>query len=162
MKALCAGLMALSLAALVGCGGPSTTSPHATSKVGGTPSTDASATHHGIGEILPGLKKGEFELTVPRLLAVSIEQGETKTEKIGISRGENFDEDVKLDFSGAPKGVKITADPAEIKKGAKDTQVKIEAAKDAAPGKHTIEVTGTPTKGNKSVRNFDINVKERK
>lgn len=86
-----------------------------------------------------------FQLDAPNL-ETSIKQGETKTVSVGISRGKNFDQDVKLDFGDVPQGVKVKAAESAIKASAKEVQVTIEASKDAALGHHTVKVTGTPAK----------------
>jgi hypothetical protein len=88
-----------------------------------------------------------FKLETPTL-ETSVKQGESKGPvKIGISRGKNFDQDVKLSFSEPPKGVKITPASPVLKAGDKEASVTLEAAPDAALGRHTITVTGTPEKG---------------
>jgi uncharacterized membrane protein len=103
-----------------------------------------------------------FELDPPKT-ETNLKQGETKTITVSISRGKKFDQDVKLDFSGAPKGVKVTAASPEIKANIKDVQVTIEAAKDATLGEHTITVNGTPAKeGPKASKTFKIQVDEAK
>jgi len=107
-----------------------------------------------------GLADNTFKLDVP-ILSTSLKQGETKTITISLSRGKNFDQDVKLEFSGAPEGVKVTPNENSIKHSDKEVQVKIEAAKEAALGEHTITVTGTPAKdGAKGTATFKIEVKK--
>src|SRR5262245_44700513 len=86
-----------------------------------------------------------FRLTAPAM-ETNIKQGESKTITIGITRGTDFDQDVKLEFSDPPKGMKIKADDSTLKAGAKEMHVKIDAAADAALGDHTVTVTGTPNK----------------
>ncbi|HXG11516.1 MAG TPA: hypothetical protein VNK04_17305 [Gemmataceae bacterium] len=128
-------LLALAVVALigaVGCDGKSTPGgPGATNPRSG-----------------PGLTTPEntFKLDVPNT-ETTLKQGEAKMITIGLERGKNFDQDVNLDFSGAPKGVTVTPDKGMIKAGEKEITVKIEADKEAALGHHTITVTGTPAKG---------------
>lgn len=101
-----------------------------------------------------------FQLSVP-MLETTVKQGEKKTVTISISRGTNFDQDVKMDFSEPPKGVKVTPADSTLKAGSKDMQVTIDAAPDAALGEHTITVTGTPAKeGAKTSATFKIQVKK--
>jgi hypothetical protein len=110
----------------------------------------------------PSLTQGEntFDLVPPRL-ETDIKQGETKTVTIGISRGKNFGQDVKLDFGKAPQGVKITPKATELKASEKEMPVTIEAEKDAALGEHTITVTGTPAaEGSKATATFKIQVEK--
>ena len=109
---------------------------------------------------LAGLVVGdnEFRLHVPN---ADVKQGETKTINVSIERGKNFDQDVKLSFSKEPMGVKITPDSNEIKAGAKDVQVKIEASKDAALGDHMVTLTGTPMKSGAATSvDFKVSVKQ--
>jgi uncharacterized membrane protein len=101
-----------------------------------------------------------FQLDPPNL-ATDIKQGETKTVNIGISRGKNFDQDVKFDVSGAPQGVKVTPADSVLRAGTEEMRMTIEAAKDAALGEHTITVTGTPAReGKATTANFRINVEK--
>lgn len=100
-----------------------------------------------------------FSLSAPEL-STTVKQGETKRVKIGISRGKNFDQDVKLEFTGAPQGVKIVPASTELKASAKEVEVDIEASKDAALGDHTITVTGTPASGEKTSTTFKITMKK--
>jgi uncharacterized membrane protein len=106
-----------------------------------------------------GTAENTFKLEVPAL-ATTIHQGEAKEVKVSISRGKNFSQDVKLTFSGAPTGVKVTPEADEIKAGATDVKVKVEAAKDAALGEHTIKVTGKPKEGAETSLDLKIDVKK--
>ena len=110
MKTIFAGLMALSLAALVGCSGDHNSA--ASNKVGGPGATVSSDRS---GSIL-GLKEGEFSLSPP-LLSTHIKQGASDVVTIGIKRGKNFDEDVALSFSGVPDHVTLDPKAPTIKKG---------------------------------------------
>ena len=101
-----------------------------------------------------------FQLDVPNL-ETDIKQGESKTIKISISRGKDFDQDVKLEFAGAPKGLKVTAAESMLKASEKEVQVKLEAAADAPLGEHTITVTGSPARdGAKTSANFKVEVQK--
>jgi uncharacterized membrane protein len=99
-----------------------------------------------------------FELKLPG--STGINQGETKTVTVSISRGKNFDQDVKLDFSGAPTGVKVTSANSSLKASEKSVDVTIAAAADASLGEHTIKVTGTPGTGSGTSGEFKINIKK--
>jgi uncharacterized membrane protein len=124
----------------------------------GATSRGADTSHSSIPMV--GQPDNTFKLDVPAL-ATSLKQGETKTITLSISRGKNFDQDVKLEFSDAPQGVKVTPTENSIKHGDKEVQVKLEAAKDAALGEHTITVTGLPAKeGAKTSVTFKIDVKK--
>jgi uncharacterized membrane protein len=148
MKKVCALLLAAGLAVLTGCENKSTP--------GGPGATGGDKDHKPI----LGQSDNSFSLDVPKL-TTDVKQGETKQITIGISRGKNFDQDVKLDFSGAPAGVTVKPASSEIKKGDKEVAVSIEAAKDAALGDHTITVTGKPEKeGQEGKSTFKIDVKK--
>jgi hypothetical protein len=144
-------LLALSmmgLAALMGCnesppGGP-----------GATQNTSRTAKS--------GLTTPEetFRLQAPAT-STSIKQGEMKTVTLKMSRGKNFDQDVNLEFTDAPRGVTISPASRAFKASATELQVTIEAAKDAAIGKHAVMVTGKPvTSGASASVTFDIDVKK--
>lgn len=149
MKGLSAALLMAGVLAVVGC---------ETKNTPGGPGAGASKTPNnpsGAGMTTPD---SAFRLDAPNL-ETNIKQGEKKTITIGISRGKNFDQDVALTFSEPPKGVKIT--PAgDLKASAKDVQVNIEADKDAALGKHTVTVTGTPKTGDKATTELKIEVQK--
>jgi uncharacterized membrane protein len=107
-----------------------------------------------------GAPENTFQLDLPNL-ETTLKQGETKTITIGIMRGKNFDQDVKVEFSEPPKGVKVTAAHSTVKASDKDVQVTIEAAPDAALGEHAITVSGTPAReGAKTSAQFKIDVKK--
>ncbi len=94
------------------------------------------ATEHTTNKPVIGENDNSFRLSTPTL-STSIKQGETKDVKIGISRGNNFDQDVALKFSDLPQGVTIDSNGATLKHDAKDLQVTINAAPDAAVGDFT-------------------------
>jgi len=101
-----------------------------------------------------------FRLEIPSL-ETSIAQGESKTITVGLSRGKNFDQDVKLDIGQLPQGVKIAPANPELKASDKNVQITIEAAKDAALGHHTITLTGSPSReGAKTTATLKIEVKK--
>lgn len=148
MKGLFATLLTAGVLVVLGC---------ETKNTPGGPGAGAVKTKDnpsGVGVTTP---ESAFRLDVPNL-ETNIKQGEKKTITIGISRGKNFDQDVSLGFSEPPKGVKITPASGHLKAGAKDVQVSIEADKDAALGKHTVMVTGTPKTGDKATTQFQIEV----
>jgi uncharacterized membrane protein len=146
MKKLVAVAAIVALLGLVGCEDKSPP---------GGPGANSTNRDDNLGLTQPD---NTFRLDPPNL-ETGLKQGETKTVKIGINRGKNFDQDVKLDFSGAPQGVKVTPASREIKANEKDVQVTIEAAQDAALGEHTITVTGTPAReGKPTTTNFKVQV----
>lgn len=109
--------------------------------------------------------EGEFKLTAPdSVLGVSpvgtsIKQGETKDKDIGISRGKNVDADVKISFENLPKGVTIEPANPTLEHGKDKVTIKLVAADDAALGKATVKIIGTPSKGsNKADTEWTIKV----
>jgi uncharacterized membrane protein len=148
MKKCLLGLLTAGVFVLVGC------------EEGKSPPGGPGAT----GQRSTGVRFGEadntFRLDVPNL-ETGIKQGESKTVSIGINRGKNFDQDVRLSFGDAPKGVKVTPASSMLKHGDKEVQVTLEAANDAALGEHMITVTGTPAReGAATSAQFKIEVKK--
>jgi hypothetical protein len=86
-----------------------------------------------------------FKLSAP-MTGTTLKQGEKADLKIGISRGKNFDQDVKVSFSNLPQGVTITPANPTLKASEKETDVKVEAGKDAALGDFTVNVAGKPVR----------------
>jgi uncharacterized membrane protein len=151
-------VLGLGLALFVGCENKSTPGGPGATRSATSPS--GSASRSSTANPVAGTPEHTFRLEAPAL-ATSLKQGESKTIKISISRGKNFAQDVKLAFTGAPMGVKVTPAEHDLKASANDVQVTIEAAKDAALGEHTITVTGTPTKeGAETSMTFKIDVKK--
>ena len=159
MKALQVGLCVVGLSAftLAGCvresekGGPGakeTTTKTTTTDSGRTVTTQKET------EI-----RGEtFSIEVPRG-GTNVTQGKREDVTVSIDRGGSFKQAVTLKFE-APAGVKVN--PAEATIPGSDTRVKvgIEAAPDAAPGRHTINVIGTPETGKATSVKMDIDVKK--
>jgi uncharacterized membrane protein len=117
----------------------------------------------GAGGKKPVVGQGDntFKLNAPTT-ETSVKQGESATVKIDISRGTNFDQDVKLEFSDTtPKGITLSPATSNIRASDKEgTTITIDAAKDAAVGHHTITVWGTPTReGSKTSVNLKVEVK---
>jgi hypothetical protein len=132
------------LTGLIGCGQSGTS--------GGPGATQQTTNKPIIGE-----SDNAFRLSTPSL-STSVKQGERKDVTIGISRGNNFDQDVNLKFSDLPQGV--TIDPASpmLKHDAKDVQVVIAAAPDAAVGDFTIHVDGHPATGPDATSDLKLSV----
>jgi len=95
------------------------------------------------------------QLSIP---STKLNQGETKTVAIGISRGKNFSEDVSLKPGDLPKGVTLDLASALIKHGDADAKITLKAASDAALGDFTVKVTGHPTKGADAVAELKLSV----
>lgn len=133
MKTLKASLLAAGLLGLaVGCNTHSTPGgPGATSTTG--------------DKMQLGTPDNAFKLDMPTL-STTVKQGERKVVDVGIKRGKNFDQDVKLEVSGEPKGLKVTLDNPVIKAGESTTKLNVEADKEAPLGDHEITVKATPAK----------------
>ncbi len=105
--------------------------------------------------------KGEgFKIDVP-YFDVKVKQGEIQTVTIKLKRGENFKQDVTLEFklSKADKG--ITVEPGKVLVKASDkpeVQLTITAPKKAALGEYIISVTGTPATGEAVATEFKVKV----
>ena len=100
-----------------------------------------------------------FRLDLPNL-TTEIKQGESQVVSVGITRQDNFDQDVALEFQDLPKGVVIEPEKASIKAGEKEAQITLKAAKDAALGDFTINVIGKPTKGANATNKLNITVEQ--
>lgn len=104
-----------------------------------------------------GPEENTFSLSTP-VLSTHLKQGQSETGTISVSRGENFDEDVTLSFSGLPQGVTIEPMSAMIRHGDKEAQVTFHAAADAALGDFTIDVMGHPAQGADAHSKFKLSV----
>jgi len=104
--------------------------------------------------------KGEgFKIAVPKL-DTKTKQGEVKSVTISLERGESFKQDVTLEIK-LSKGEGITFDPAKVIVKASDksdVQLTITAPKDAALGEYKVSVKGTPTTGESTSVEFNVNV----
>jgi hypothetical protein len=150
MKRSIAGLLAMALLALIGCGQGTPGGPGATAN----PTEKKHFYDYGQAD-------NTFNLSVPSSMpyrSTTLKQGETTKVSIGIKRGKNFGEDVTLTFADVPKGV--TLDPASpvIKHDQTEANLTLTATGDAALGDVTIKVTGHPTKGGDASNEFKLTV----
>lgn len=141
MKSFFAAILFGALVILIGCGQGTSGGPGATTPPSKKP--------------MLGQTEDTFSLTVP---STKLNQGETKTVSVGISRGKNFNEDVSLKVGDLPKGVTLDPASALIKHGDTDAKLTLKAANDAALGDFTVKVTGHPTKGADAVAELKISV----
>ena len=82
-----------------------------------------------------------FALSVP-FEPIALTQGGEAPVRIGINRGENFEEQVNIEISGLPNGVTVdTKDPA-ITPGSMGVDLLLKATADASLGDFTAKVTG--------------------
>lgn len=100
-----------------------------------------------------------FRLDLPNL-ATSIKQGETQVVTIGISRENNFDQDVNLEFVDLPAGVTIDPESPVLKKGDEDAKINVTAAADAALGDHTVKVMGKPASGATATNELKLTIEK--
>jgi uncharacterized membrane protein len=151
MKQLLTVLALGTLLATIGCNGSGTS--------GGPGATNRDRNGDRDSGVHVTQPENTFSLSVPTL-GTSIKQGERNTVKIGISRGKNFDGDVKLSFDGLPQGASISPAHPTIDSSEKEETVTLEAAKDAPLGDFTITVKGKPSKGPEATNTFKITVKK--
>jgi hypothetical protein len=147
MKYLSMGVMLLAVGALVGCqdGRSPAGGPGATKGAEGVRVTNADNT---------------FKIDVPNT-ETEVKQGQKQTVRIGINRGKAFDQEVKLEFKGAPKGVKVSPESVVVKPDMKEATVTVEGAPEAALGEFKITVTGTPMReGTATSADFQVEVKK--
>jgi hypothetical protein len=143
VKRFVTGLLLASLAAaVVGCGN--------NGSAGGPGVTDPPAKPPLFGQA-----DDTFNLTTS---SVSLKQGETAQETIGIKRGTNFDQDVTLTFEDLPKGVTLDPSTSAIKSGATEAKFTVTAGDEAALGDFTVKVIGHPTKGGDATNHFKLTV----
>jgi len=96
-----------------------------------------------------------------RRFPLDMDQGDVKTIRISLKRGDYFKQDVRLRLS-VPED--LTIDPNNIVVKASDqpdVDVQITAATDAALGKYKIDVKATPETGEGIETEFIIKVKPR-
>jgi uncharacterized membrane protein len=137
MKALFKGALGTALLLMAGCDNSNNYNNHP----GGPGAPRTSEAPRVLGQ-----NENSISLSVPSL-STKIKQGETKTISIAIKRGKNFDQDVKLGFSGAPKGLTVEPSAHSIRSADNEVNVTMRAADDAPLGDFTIKVTGTPAQG---------------
>jgi uncharacterized membrane protein len=107
-----------------------------------------------------GTAEETFTLNPPNF-SENIKQGESKVVSIGINRGKNFDQDVKLAFDNIPQGITIEPKSPAIKKGETEAKVTLKAAADAAVGTFTIKITGNPDRGAPASNELKITVEQK-
>jgi uncharacterized membrane protein len=154
MKVLRTLALILPVCCFLGCneshpGGPNANKPREDKTVG-EKTRDATGV---------GTSDNTFKISLPTL-ETGVKQGEKKMVKISISRGKNFDQDVKLDFGKLPTGVTLAPMSPTIKHGENDVEVTFEAAKDAAVGDHMVNVTATPKEGAPTSGEMKLGVKK--
>lgn len=154
MKRTVAGFLSLCLLTAAGCnsstpGGPGVA---ATPNASGVTNTTVTTYKPPIGEA-----DDSFSLSGP-LLSTHLKPGETTPLKIKISRGRNFQDDVKLKFVALPGGVSIETVNPMITHSTSEATVEFRATNEASQGTFTISVIGQPTAGAEGKSDFQITV----
>jgi uncharacterized membrane protein len=155
MKLLCSFLFVLPVCCALGCNESPPGGPNA-----GKPRDEKTNVEKAHGATGIGTSEDTFKISLP-MLDTAIKQGDRKTVKIGIVRGKNFEQDVRLDLGKLPNGITATPAMPSIKQGDKDAEITLEASKEAALGEHTISVVATPGKdGASTTADLKIEVKK--
>jgi uncharacterized membrane protein len=108
-----------------------------------------------------GTPKGDSFTVSGPATSTTIKQGETRTEKLTLSRGKDFKEDVSLSAGELPKGFKVEFAPTKVMASDKpESEMKVTVDKDAPLGDSTITVTAKPAKGNATTLVVKIKVEK--
>jgi hypothetical protein len=110
---------------------------------GGDPTTDA----------------GSFTVVVPKVTTM-IKQSEQDEVSISVDRGDNFKSDVKITVE-PPAGVTATPNSFTFKAGGDEQKVALQAAADAALGKHSVKVMADPAEGEATSTNFEVEITDK-
>jgi hypothetical protein len=103
----------------------------------------------------------KLKLSVPAT-ATTVKQGDKAQITIKVTK-QNFDDDVKLNFSQWPEGIKLTDANPKIEKGGKEATFTIEAdPKAKLEDGHKVKVSATGGGMTAGPEEFAINVKEKK
>lgn len=125
----------------------------------GGPAADR-ANNKGTSTATASTDRGDtFSIKVPAG-STNVTQGMQTEVSVSISRGKNFDQDVKLTFK-APEGVQVTPDHVVAKKGSDEARVTVKAMDTATPGTTNIKVTGTPQTGSPADVDMGIEIKKK-
>lgn len=107
------------------------------------------------------MEKEEGFRIVARRFTLDMDQGDVKTIKVSLKRGDYFKQDVHLKIS-VPEN--LTIEPNDILVRASDQpdiELKITAATDAALGKYRIGLRATPETGESTSAELVVKVKPR-
>lgn len=105
-------------------------------------------------------KEQGFTIRVRRF-TLDIKQGDVKTVKVSLTRGDYFKQDVRLQFL-VSEGLTVDPDNVLVKASDRpDVEVKLTAATDAALGKYRLAIKGSPETGESTSAELTINVKAR-
>lgn len=138
MKRALAMFLSLSSAGLIGLSG-----------CGEKKGTTGGTTDPNAKDPLIGMKDGSFKITGSGTTVYV--DGKPVENSIGITRGKGFDQDVSIEFSGLPSGVKVEPEKPTLAKDAKEVKYNVTASDTAAVGEYPVKVTGKPTTGDVSI-----------
>lgn len=147
MKTFFVGLLLLTLAVAVGCtesssDGPQAVAPRESEQPNEPVKVVAKKPIAGEAEKpIAGEAEKTFSLSIP-FESVTLTQGEEKSMLIGINRGENFREEVKIEVTDLPQGVTLETSKPVIQLGDTDATLMLKAAPDASVGDFTFMVKG--------------------
>jgi hypothetical protein len=101
-----------------------------------------------------------FQIEVPGT-EVDVQRGQAQTVRIGIQRGKDFDQDVTLEFKGAPQGVAVTPARVVATPDMNEVAVKVAATSAAPLGEFKVTVTAAPAReGLPTSAEFQVKVDE--
>ena len=130
MKTALMMLMALTVAAVSGCGSPR----------GGSMSSDEG-----------------FRIATPTF-ATDVKQGDRQTVTVSLKRDKYFKQNVTL-RSTATSGITVEPSKIVVKASeSPDVQFQIKAPKDAALGEYLVHIAATPETGNQTSQDFTVKV----
>jgi hypothetical protein len=101
--------------------------------------------------------KEAFTIQVPAT-AVSVKQGDTDQVAIGIKRGGEFTNDVKVELI-LPPGVTATPAAFTFQGPNNDQKVTLVVSGEAVVGTHVVKVNAMPSAGQATSAQFDVAVK---
>jgi len=105
-----------------------------------------------------GSASDTFEVKMPSsTIPTSIKQGTSETVKLTVSRGKDFKQGVKLKID-TPDKIKADYKGTVAANEPEEVVVKLDVAKDAAIGEHTVKVTATPDHGAATSGEFKVKV----
>jgi len=105
-----------------------------------------------------GTPDNTFRISAP---GATLKQGESKAITVSVSRGTNFDQDLKLEVMNAPQGVSFKFDDSTLRASAKEAHLTIEASNEAALGEHMVGIKATPAREG-TATNTEIKVEIKK
>jgi hypothetical protein len=134
------------------------------SAAAGTSSLTVRATGSGVTDATATLSLTVNEAPVPGFsiavnpASVSLEQGQSTTANLSVTRTNGFAGDVALSASGQPSGLTISFDPATVSGDA--SQVQVAAGSGVTPGTYTVTITGSTSGLDDATASLSVEVTE--